>query len=87
MVLVLVVLCAMVRPCVGSDTELDDALAPTQPGCSNRFVLVRLLGVVTFYCTERVFKCCGDFGAGFWHLVDLLQAVGQFGSSSRGMLS
>ncbi|KAG0589468.1 hypothetical protein KC19_1G022400 [Ceratodon purpureus] len=36
------VFCVMVRPCVGSDIELDDALAPTQPGCSNSFVLVKI---------------------------------------------
>jgi hypothetical protein len=34
--------CAMVRPCAGSDIEHDDPVAPSQPGCSNSFVLVRL---------------------------------------------
>ena len=41
LLLVIVAAAGVLRPCAADDIVHDDSLAPTQPGCSNSFVLVR----------------------------------------------
>lgn len=49
--MLLVVVCFVaVRPCVADDgIEHDDPVEPSQPGCSNSYVLVRFVSLCSSY--------------------------------------
>lgn len=42
LLLMIVAAAGVLRPCAADDIVHDDSLAPTQPGCSNSFVLVKI---------------------------------------------